>query len=98
MYMQDACILSGSRVVVPEPGPKLVIEKLHAEHQGMSRMKSLGGSFVWWPNMDADVGKCQVHQKVSSSSSLTSLGSGLKYHGADYMPIMQVHSWEKCFS
>ncbi|KAL5509095.1 hypothetical protein EMCRGX_G004382 [Ephydatia muelleri] len=55
LSLQDGCILWGSRVVVPEQGRKLVIEELHAEHQGMSRMKSLGQSFVWWPNMDADV-------------------------------------------
>ena len=55
LSLQDGCILWGSRVVVPEQDRKLVIEELHAEHQGMSRMKSLGRSIVWWPNMDADV-------------------------------------------
>eukprot|EP00731_Ephydatia_muelleri_P035630 Em0143g4a len=58
LSLQDGCILWGSRVVVPEQGWKLVIEELHAEHQGISRMKSLGRSFVWWSNMDADVEEC----------------------------------------
>ena len=77
LSLQDGCILWGSRVVVPEQGRKLVIEELHAEHQGMSRMKSLGRSFVWWPNMDADVQErvkrcevCQAHQKVPAAAPL----------------------------
>ena len=77
LSLQDGCILWGSRVVVPEQGRKLVIEELHAEHQGMSRMKSLGRSFVWWPNMDSDVEECvkrcevcQAHQKVPAAAPL----------------------------
>jgi hypothetical protein len=77
LSLQDGCILWGSRVVVPEQGRKLVIEELHAEHQGMSRMKSFGRSFVWWPNMDADVEVrvkrcevCQAHQKVPAAAPL----------------------------
>ena len=41
LSLQYGCILWGSRVVVPEQGRKLVIEELHAQHQGMSRVKSL---------------------------------------------------------
>ena len=77
LSLQDGCILWGSRVVVPEQGWKLVIEELHAEHQGISRMKSLGRSFVWWSNMDADVEECvkrcevcQAHQKVPPAAPL----------------------------
>ena len=77
LSLQDGCILWGSRVVVPEQGRKLVIEELHAEHQGMSRMKSLRRSFVWWPNMDSDVEECvkrcevcQTHQKVPAAAPL----------------------------
>ena len=64
-------------MVVPKQGQKLVIEELPAERQGMSRMKSLGRSFVWWPNLDADVEErvkrcevCQAHQKVPAAAPL----------------------------
>ena len=33
-------------MIVPEPGHKLVVEELHAGHQGISRMKRLARSFV----------------------------------------------------
>ena len=77
LSLQDGCILWGSRVVVPKQGQKLVIEELPAERQGMSRMKSLGRRFVWWPNLDADVEErvkrcevCQAHQKVPAAAPL----------------------------
>ena len=83
----------------------LVIEELHAEHQSMSRMKSLGRSLVWWPNMDADVEECvksveecvkrcevcQAHQKVPAAAPLHPW-EWLSCHGAFYMQTMLAHS------
>lgn len=66
MSMLDGCALWGSWVVVPLPGQKLLLQELHAGHQGMVKMKSLACFFFWWPHLDADVeamvnacGKCQ---------------------------------------
>ena len=77
LSLQDGCILWGLRVIVPKPGYKLVVEELHAGHQGISRMKSLARSFVWWPKLDADLEDtakrceiCQVHLKVPAPTPL----------------------------
>ena len=73
----DGYILWGSRVVVPEAGRKLVMEELHLGHPGVSRMKSLACSVVWWPGIDADLeGKvkdcpdCQVNCKSPAPAPL----------------------------
>ena len=77
LSLQDGCILLGARVIVPEPGRGAVIEEVHAGHQGISKMKALARSFVWWPRLDADLEKkacecevCKLHQKTPPKAPL----------------------------
>ena len=72
LSVQDGCLLWGSRVIIPPQGRKKVLEELHAAHPGISRMKSLARSYMWWPNMDAEIEakvkdclKCQENRKLS---------------------------------
>ncbi|KAL3976952.1 Rab-interacting lysosomal protein [Sarotherodon galilaeus] len=74
LSVQDGCILWGSRVIVPPPGRSQIIEVLHP---GISRMKSLARSFVWWPGMDSALedkvkacSQCQSNQKMPPPAPL----------------------------
>ena len=58
----------GSQIIIPPPGCDYILEELHASHPGISHMKTLCHSFVWWPGLDEDIesfvkncSKCQVH-------------------------------------
>ena len=71
LSLQDGCIFWGARVVVPPPGRTQIVEELHETHPGVSRMKSLARSYVWWPRMDQDLEnkvktctQCQTNQNM----------------------------------
>lgn len=77
----DGCILWGSRVVIPAPGQEAVIQELHETHPGIVRMKSLARSYVWWPNITADLeAKVRSCTKCQASRSTP--------------PMAPLHPWE----
>ncbi|XP_028304146.1 uncharacterized protein K02A2.6-like [Gouania willdenowi] len=77
LSVMGGCILWGSRVIIPPPGRAPVMEMLHEAHPGVSRMKSLARSFVWWPGMDVALEEkvktclqCQTNQKMPAPAPL----------------------------
>ena len=70
LSVHAGCILLGSRVVIPSAGCQKILKLLHLGHPGITRMKGLTRSFVWWPGMDSDLEEkvkscmsCQQNQK-----------------------------------
>lgn len=51
----DNVLLYSDRVVIPTTLQKRMLKEFHVGHPGISRMKSLMRSFVFWPNMDKDI-------------------------------------------
>ena len=49
LNVHDGCVLLGSQVVIPEALKSRMLEQLHQGHPGITRMKALTRSFVWWP-------------------------------------------------
>lgn len=72
MSVQGNCLLWGNRVIVPKSLQKEVLQLLHESHPGLSKMKAVARSHVWWPSLDNDIAItiqrcriCQEHQRVS---------------------------------
>ena len=70
---RHGCLLWGARVIVPPSLQEKVLQELHDTHPGISRMKALARSYVWWPNMDSDieltVSSCSTCQSMRSDPS-----------------------------
>ena len=74
---QDGCVIWGNRVVIPPTAREAMLVELHAGHPGVSRMKALARSFVWWPGMDYDIeervqqcSSCQLNQEAPAKAPL----------------------------
>jgi hypothetical protein len=77
LSIDRGCILWGYRVVIPPPGRKLILEELHEGHPGVARMKALGRTVVWWPQMDREIEEvvqgctaCRERQRKPPQASL----------------------------
>ena len=77
LSVQDCCLLWGSRLVIPEAMRLRVLEELHAGHPGVSRMKAIARSTVWWPGIDGEIeakvhgcSECQVNQKAPTAAPM----------------------------
>ncbi|KAK4314476.1 hypothetical protein Pmani_014181 [Petrolisthes manimaculis] len=75
--LKDGCLLWGSRVIIPEGSRGAVLGLLHDTHIGITRMKVLGRSYVWWPGIDKDIEgtvkacqECDKHQNAPELAEL----------------------------
>ncbi len=67
----------GLRAVIPEKLRSNLLEELHRDHMGMSRMKSMARSFFWWPGIDKAIEEvvrnCQACQAIKNTPAVAPL-------------------------
>ena len=51
----DEVLLYGEQVAIPSTLQRRILKDFHAGHPGITRMKSLMRSYVYWPNTDKDI-------------------------------------------
>ena len=52
---QDGCLFWGQRVIISPQGRTTVLQELHGGHCGITQMKSLARTVVWWPKLDKEI-------------------------------------------
>ena len=77
LSIQQGCIVWGARVVIPPSAREPILSELHAGHPGISRMKALARSFVWWPGIDGAIAErvqqcstCQLSKDMPPKAPL----------------------------
>ena len=71
------CLLWSTRVVIPSKLRDTVLKELHRGHPGVTRMKAIARSHLWWPGLDKDLEKlarscvsCQAVKQAPAAAPL----------------------------
>ena len=71
LTVEEGCLLWGIRVIIPHRLRDQLMEELHKDHPGVTRMKSVARSYMWWPGLDKDLEQlaksCQSCQAVKGA-------------------------------
>ena len=77
LSLECGVIIWGSRVVILEKGRQGLLEELHYGHSGITKMKFLTRSYIWWPKCDGDIEMtvnschdCQQQRSAPASAKL----------------------------
>ena len=61
LSVESGCLMWANRVVVPVSLRSSLLEELHQDHLGVSKMKAIARSFFWWPKLDGDIASIASH-------------------------------------
>ena len=82
----DGCLVWGRHVVIPQVFHQCLLKELHVNHLGMSRMKALARSYLWWPHLDRDIEQvarnCHQCELVAPNSPASPVHPWLVPHNA----------------
>ena len=80
LTVEEGCLLWGFRVIIPLRLREKLLDELHRDHPGVTRMKSVARSYMWWPGMDSEIEhiakSCQSCQSVKGN-----------------LPVVPLHPW-----
>lgn len=92
LSLNKGVIMWGYRVVVPFTLRKQLLQELHANHEGIVKMKTRARSYFWWPSLDGDIEKvvktCEICIKQRPEPSKSFSNSWIRTN----KPLQRVHA------
>ena len=85
---KSGIILNGTKIIIPKCLQRQVLEIAHEGHQGMSKMKALLRTKVWWPGIDKDT-------ENLISSCIPCLSNSKDRSPEPSKPTLMQNPWEK---
>ena len=79
--MEGGYVLWGIHVIIPTKWRERLLRELHCDHPGISKMKSIARSYMWWPGMNQ-----QIEELVKSCPDCLAIGKT--------PPIAPLQPWE----
>ena len=96
LSVDQGCVLWRMRVIIPPSLRNRLLQELHEEHPGIVAMKAIARSYIWWPNLNAEIeltGKtcevCQAVQNTPPSAQLYPWRDGLLGCGKERILISE---------
>lgn len=74
-------ILWEHRIVIPKKLRKGILDELHQNHLGVSKMKSIARGYTWWPNIDKSID--DIAFKCLNCAEISAMPNQ-----------MSIHTWE----
>ena len=77
LTVQNGCLLWGTRVIIPVKQQHKLLDDLHRDHPGITKMKAVARSYFWWPGLDSHIAtlvkRCQECQAVKNAPPVAPL-------------------------
>lgn len=71
LTLEQGCLLWGVFILVPTVLQGKVLQELDQTHPGMTHMKSIARSYLWWPNIDSNIEEtvraCHLYQATRAN-------------------------------
>ena len=55
LTVENGLLLRGSRIVIPPPLRKTLLDRIHSSHQGITKCREMARQSIWWPGISKEL-------------------------------------------
>ena len=91
IILEQQILVWGIRTIIPNKFQPSILQELHEGHIGITKMKALARSYIWWPGVDKDIE--QLGHKCKGCQQTQNMPAKTQLHPWEYpaKPFQRVH-------